>query len=160
MQRRGMCRQFQFMRRTISVTMRLRGGAAWCRFWLVTARNTAQAEACATGAVRECSVYFHRVWDNGRREMQVRTTSSKACRGGPDMRRNLHARGRAESGGVNFTRRNLLQRASWIAGAAMIPGVAGRSIALAADNVRPVMAKLSAYMSEAADRALPEQVIE
>jgi len=61
---------------------------------------------------------------------------------------------------VNFTRRNLLQRASLIAGAAMIPGVAGRSIVLAADNVSPVMAKLSTYMSEAADRALPEQVIE
>jgi len=32
---------------------------------------------------------------------------------------------------MNLTRRNLLQRASLIAGAAMIPGVLGRSIALA-----------------------------
>jgi len=30
----------------------------------------------------------------------------------------------------------------------------------AADNVSPVMAKLSAYMSEAGGRALPEEVVE
>jgi len=66
----------------------------------------------------------------------------------------------AMSSGPDLTRRNLLQRAGWIAGAAIIPGMAGRSLALAAETVGPVMARLSAYMSEARNRALPDDVVE
>ena len=72
------------------------------------------------------------------------------------MRRERIARGRNENGGVNLTRRNLLQRAGWTVAAAAIPTVG----AWAAPAVSPLMAKLSAYMSEAAGRALPEEVTE
>src|ERR1700690_3037048 len=55
----------------------------------------------------------------------------------------------------SLTRRSLLQRAGWTIGAAAFP----RGLALAAESVSPVTTKLSAYMSEARDRALPEDVI-
>jgi len=54
-----------------------------------------------------------------------------------------------------LSRRSLLQRAGWTAAAAAFP--AGL---FAADKVSPVMAKLSAYMSEAGGRALPDEVVE
>jgi 2-methylcitrate dehydratase PrpD len=54
------------------------------------------------------------------------------------------------------SRRGLLQRAGWTVAAASIP--AGRLFA--ADSVSPVMAKLSAYMSEAGGRDLPPEVVE
>lgn len=56
----------------------------------------------------------------------------------------------------NLSRRGLLQRAGWAAAAAAIP--AGKLFA--ADSVSPVMAKLSAYMSEAGGRDLPPEVVE
>jgi 2-methylcitrate dehydratase PrpD len=59
-------------------------------------------------------------------------------------------------GGLNLTRRKLLQRASWVAAAAVAP----YSSALAAESVSPAMARLSSYMSEARSRALPDEVIE
>src|SRR5216683_2230241 len=58
-------------------------------------------------------------------------------------------------GGLNLTRRNLLQRASWVAAAA-VPC----SAVMAADSVSPATARLSSYMSEARNRALPDEVIE
>jgi 2-methylcitrate dehydratase PrpD len=58
--------------------------------------------------------------------------------------------------GTGLTRRGLLQRAGWVAAATALP----RSIALGAENVSPVMARLSSYMSEARDRALPDDVAE
>ena len=58
--------------------------------------------------------------------------------------------------GVNLNRRGVLQRAGWIAAAMALPRVP----AFAAEDVSPVTAKLSAYMSEAANRALPDDVIE
>src|SRR3979411_1293548 len=70
-----------------------------------------------------------------------------------------HDRGthmRIDNGGVNLTRRSLLQHTGWFAAAAAIPPIAG----LAADSTSPVMTKLSAYMSEARDRALPDDVME
>jgi hypothetical protein len=76
------------------------------------------------------------------------------------MRRDRNARGQTRNSGVNLTRRNLLQRAGWVTAAATLPGVMGRSIALASENASPVMAKLSAYMSEARNRALPDEVLE
>jgi 2-methylcitrate dehydratase PrpD len=57
------------------------------------------------------------------------------------------------SGGLS--RRSLLQRAGWTVAAAAFP-----SGVFAAESVSPVMAKLSAYMSEAGGRALPEEVVE
>jgi 2-methylcitrate dehydratase PrpD len=56
---------------------------------------------------------------------------------------------------AGLSRRNLLQRAGWTVAAATIP-----SGVFAADSVSPVMAKLSAYMSEAGGRALPDEVVE
>src|SRR6266852_934220 len=59
------------------------------------------------------------------------------------------------SSGGSLSRRSLLQRTGWTVAAAMFPnGV------FAADNVSAVMAKLSAYMSEAGGRALPDEVVE
>jgi 2-methylcitrate dehydratase PrpD len=55
-----------------------------------------------------------------------------------------------------LTRRSLLQRAGWAAAAAGI----SRVPALAADSVSPAMARLSSYMSEARNRALPDEVSE
>src|SRR5882672_2081300 len=52
-----------------------------------------------------------------------------------------------------LTRRSLLRTAG-LAAAASLPGAAS-----AADEVGPVMARLSAYMSEAGRRALPEQIV-
>jgi 2-methylcitrate dehydratase PrpD len=76
------------------------------------------------------------------------------------MRRDRTPRGRTKSGGMNFSRRDLLQRAGWAAAAAALPGLTGRSIALAAEEISPVMARLSGYMSEARNRALPDGVME
>ena len=60
----------------------------------------------------------------------------------------------------NLTRRGLLKRAGWLAAAAALPPLADLKSALAADEVSPAMSQLSAYMSEARNRALPEKVLE
>ncbi len=60
----------------------------------------------------------------------------------------------ANNGG-SLSRRSLLQRAGWTVAAAALP-----SGVFAADSISPVMAKLSAYMSQAGDRALPDEVVE
>jgi 2-methylcitrate dehydratase PrpD len=56
---------------------------------------------------------------------------------------------------ANLSRRTLLQRAGWTVAATAFPGGL-----FAAESVSPVMAKLSAYMSEAGGRALPDEVVE
>jgi 2-methylcitrate dehydratase PrpD len=57
--------------------------------------------------------------------------------------------------GGNMSRRSLLRRAGWTVAATAFPtGI------FAAESVSPVMAKLSAYMSEAGGRALPDEVVE
>ena len=61
---------------------------------------------------------------------------------------------RADNNG-NLSRRSLLECAGWSFAAAAIP-----SGVFAAESISPVMAKLSAYMSEAGGRALPDEVIE
>src|ERR1700688_4455701 len=61
---------------------------------------------------------------------------------------------KAASAGI-LSRRGLLQRAGWTAAAAAFP-----SGLFAAESVSPVMAKLSAYMSEAGGRALPDEGVE
>src|SRR5260370_32699975 len=55
-----------------------------------------------------------------------------------------------------MTRRSLLQRTGWVMATAMLP----LREEIAAVPVSPVMAKLSLYMSEARNRALPDEVIE
>jgi 2-methylcitrate dehydratase PrpD len=55
-----------------------------------------------------------------------------------------------------ITRRRLLQHAGWLAAAGLLPRVS----AFAAQPVSSVMMELSKYMSEAAGRALPANVIE
>src|SRR5215469_16378975 len=71
------------------------------------------------------------------------------------MRNHRNANIPSTNSGTSLTRRSLLQRAGWTAAAAAFP--AGL---FAADKVSPVMAKLSAYMSEAGGRALPDEVVE
>src|SRR5690348_13157308 len=58
--------------------------------------------------------------------------------------------------GWYLSRRSVLQRAVWAVAAAGI----SRLPALAADSVSPAMARLSAYMSEARNRMLPDDVTE
>jgi 2-methylcitrate dehydratase PrpD len=65
--------------------------------------------------------------------------------------RNAHVR----SANCGLSRRSLLQRAGWTVAAAALP-----SRVFGAENISPVMAKLSTYMSEAGGRALPEEVVE
>jgi 2-methylcitrate dehydratase PrpD len=55
-----------------------------------------------------------------------------------------------------MTRRNLLQRASWVMAAAAFPC----KLCSAADALNPVIAELSTYMSEAGNRAVPDEVLE
>src|ERR1700681_2806946 len=76
-------------------------------------------------------------------------------RGGKTMGHHRNANIPPASSGGSLSRRSLLQRAGWTVAAAALP----RRV-FAADNVSPVMAKLSAYMSEAGGRALPEEVVE
>ncbi|HET8922285.1 MAG TPA: MmgE/PrpD family protein [Candidatus Acidoferrum sp.] len=56
----------------------------------------------------------------------------------------------------NLTRRSLLQRAGWIIAAAAVPGSTKMAFA---EDISPVMAQLSAYMSQARTRALPDAVV-
>jgi 2-methylcitrate dehydratase PrpD len=56
----------------------------------------------------------------------------------------------------SLTRRGLLQRAAWAVAAAGLSRVS----AIAAENVSPAMARLSTYMSEARNCALPDEVTE
>src|SRR5262245_66376129 len=57
---------------------------------------------------------------------------------------------------MNLTRRRLLQGAGGVIAAAVFP----KRPALAGEPPGPVMTKLSAYMSEARNRALPSEVLE
>src|SRR5712675_2281900 len=61
-----------------------------------------------------------------------------------------------ENGGINLTRRGLLQRAGWLTAAAAFPC----AVKLAAEDVSPVMTALSNYMSEARNRELPDKVLQ
>jgi 2-methylcitrate dehydratase PrpD len=68
----------------------------------------------------------------------------------------------AANRGAFLSRRSLLKRAGLFIAAALPPvaGTAERSASLTTQGVSPVMAKLSAYMSEARGRALPDEVVE
>jgi len=71
------------------------------------------------------------------------------------MRLRRNAKISRSDSGAGLSRRALLQRAGWTAAAAAFP-----SALFAAESVSPVMAKLSAYMSEAGGRDLPPEVVE
>jgi 2-methylcitrate dehydratase PrpD len=62
---------------------------------------------------------------------------------------------RPANSNAGLSRRHLLQRAGWTVAATALP-----SGLFAAESLSPVMAKLSAYMSEAGGRALPDEVVE
>lgn len=69
----------------------------------------------------------------------------------------------ASDSAASLTRRGLLQRAGLVLGAAALPRVAlmaQPSAGAAATGISPVMETLSAYMSNAQNRALPDEVIE
>jgi 2-methylcitrate dehydratase PrpD len=71
------------------------------------------------------------------------------------MRHHRNANIPPSNSGAILSRRSLLQSAGWTVAAAAFP-----SEVFAADTISPVMAKLSAYMSEAGGRALPDEVVE
>ena len=56
----------------------------------------------------------------------------------------------------NLTRRTWLQHVGWISAAAAFPQLARA----AANDISPVMDKLSSFMAEARNRALPENVVQ
>ena len=62
----------------------------------------------------------------------------------------------AKSFPARLTRREVLQRAAWVVAATGLP----LGTELYAQDISPVMAALSKYMSEARDRALPDAVVE
>jgi 2-methylcitrate dehydratase PrpD len=61
----------------------------------------------------------------------------------------------ARNNGAVLSRRRLLQATGCFIAAGALP----RAVAIAAEEVSPVMVSLSTYMSEARDRALPESVV-
>ncbi len=66
---------------------------------------------------------------------------------------------RRETGPPGLTRRNWLQQAAWISTAAALPRIVWAAAGDGSPAVSPVMEKLSAYMAEARNRALPENVV-
>jgi 2-methylcitrate dehydratase PrpD len=61
-----------------------------------------------------------------------------------------------ESRPLTLTRRSMLQNSAWVAAASLFP----RMATAAAHEVSPVMEKLSSYMAEARNRALPDSVVQ
>jgi 2-methylcitrate dehydratase PrpD len=72
------------------------------------------------------------------------------------MKRDRDAHMPLVNGGINLTRRSVLQRAAWITAAAAFPRVPE----IVAQDISPAMTELSAYMSEARNRALPDKVMQ
>ena len=72
------------------------------------------------------------------------------------MGRGQKASTRGENSASKLSRRDLMQRAAWVLAAAAFPGARK----LAAEEISPVMLKLSTYMSEAGNAALPEKVLQ
>ena len=72
------------------------------------------------------------------------------------MQRDENVRVPGPNDGWCLNRRALLQRTAWVLAAAAFPGGAE----LAAEDVSPMMLKLSTYMSEARNSALPDRVLQ
>ena len=67
---------------------------------------------------------------------------------------------RRENWAPGLTRRSWMQNAAWIAAAAAFPQIAWAAAQDAPPVIGPVMEKLSAYMAEARNRALPDNVVQ
>jgi 2-methylcitrate dehydratase PrpD len=67
---------------------------------------------------------------------------------------------RRETWAPGVTRRSWMQNAAWIAAAAAFPQIATAAAQDASPAISPVMEKLSAYMAEARNRALPDSVVQ
>ena len=65
-----------------------------------------------------------------------------------------------EASAPALTRRSWLQKAAWISSATVIPRIAWAAAQDASPAISPVMEKLSAYMAEARDRALADNVVQ
>src|SRR5713226_5806476 len=80
------------------------------------------------------------------------------------MNHKQDANSRVNRGEKNLTRRDLVQRAAWAIAAATIPGgarLAAQDVSPnVSPNVSPMMLKLSSYMSEARNSALPDKVLQ
>src|SRR6202166_104416 len=80
------------------------------------------------------------------------------------MERDRNANSRVRDGETNPTRRDVMPRAAWAIAAAAIPGAAKLAAQDAtpavAANISPMMLKLSAYMSEARNSALPDKILQ
>jgi 2-methylcitrate dehydratase PrpD len=61
---------------------------------------------------------------------------------------------------LGLTRRSWLQRAAWISTAAALPQIAWAAAQEVSASISPVMEKLSAYMAEARNRALSDNVVQ
>jgi len=61
---------------------------------------------------------------------------------------------------LGLTRRSWLQRAAWISTAAALPQIAWAAAQEVSASISRVMEKLSAYMAEARNRALPDNVVQ
>src|SRR6202795_3709935 len=67
---------------------------------------------------------------------------------------------RRETRALGLTRRSLLQKAAWISSAAAFPRIAWAAAQDTSPVISPVMEKLSAYMAEARNRVLPDNVVQ
>ena len=71
-----------------------------------------------------------------------------------------YAHMRWENWAPGLTRRNWLQRAALISAGMALPRIAWAAAQDASPGISPVMEKLSAYMAEARNRALPDNVVQ
>lgn len=67
---------------------------------------------------------------------------------------------RRENWAPDLTRRSWMQRAAWIFAGMALPRIAWAAVQDATPAISPVMEKLSAYMAEARNRALPDNVVQ
>ena len=67
---------------------------------------------------------------------------------------------RRENWAPDLTRRSWMQRAAWISAGMALPRIAWAAAQDASPAISPVMEKLSAYMAEARNRALPDNVVQ
>jgi 2-methylcitrate dehydratase PrpD len=67
---------------------------------------------------------------------------------------------RRENWAPDLTRRSWMQRAAWISAGMALPRIAWAAAQDATPAISPVMEKLSAYMAEARNRALPDNVVQ
>jgi len=71
-----------------------------------------------------------------------------------------HSYMRRENWALGLTRRSWIQNAAWVSAAAAFHRIAMAAAQDASPGISPVMEKLSAYMAEARNRALPDNVVQ